>query len=68
MSHPDEPQPPSTSLDDGAVVAHEMYLSLRRAGFGRWAALWLTACLNKAVPLPDWFADKLRDAEPEEGQ
>ena len=55
------------TVDESAVMLHEFYSSLRNAGFGRTAALWLTACMSKGVPLPDWFADKLRDADPDEG-
>lgn len=53
------------SMNDSAVAMHEFYSSLRRGGFGRWEALWLTGCMVKGVPLPDWLADKLRNTEDE---
>lgn len=53
------------TITESAAGLHEVYLSLRQAGFGRMDARWLVACLLKGVPLPDWFADKLRDADPE---
>ena len=56
---------PNWTMNESAVAVREFYLSLRKAGFGRWDARWLTACMIKDVPMPGWFADKLRDAEPE---
>lgn len=53
-------------MDSSALVHHEIHASLRRAGFGRWQALWLTACTIKGVPLPQWFADQLESAKPSE--
>lgn len=61
------PADPSPTLDSSAVVHHEIHQSLRRAGFGRWQALWLTACMAKGVPLPQWFADQLQSAKPPDG-
>jgi hypothetical protein len=58
--------PHGGQLDAGAIIAHELYRSLRRAGFGRWEALWLTAAIQKDVPLPSWFADKLESMKPDE--
>lgn len=54
-----EPQDPGTGLDAETLVHHEIHQSFRRAGFGRWQALWLTACMAKGVPLPQWFAAQL---------
>lgn len=64
---PPGPEDPGTSLDASAVVHHEIHASLRRAGFGRWQALWLTACMAKGVPLPQWFVAQLEGAEPPDG-
>lgn len=72
--NPEEPQqqpegprdPRPGSLDSGAIIAHELYSSLRRAGFGKWEALWLTGAIQGTVPLPSWFADKLESMQPEQ--
>jgi hypothetical protein len=54
---------PIYTMQEGATGLNELYVSLRNGGFGRWAALWLCGCMLKSVPLPDWFADRLRDSE-----
>ena len=66
MSNGDDngPPDPSAALDGSAVIHHEIHQSLRRAGFGRWQALWLTACTIKGVPLPAWFAEQLNATQP----
>lgn len=67
MTTPAGPNDPSTSLDASAVVHHEIHASLRRAGFGRWQALWLTAVTIKGVPLPEWFSKQLGEMRPPDG-
>lgn len=52
------------TLDDALVAMHEWFVGLRKAGFGRMEALWLTGVWSKGVPMPDWLYDMLEAHKP----
>lgn len=52
------------NLDEALIAMHEYHRGLRKAGFGRMEALWLTGAWAKGVPMPDWLYDLLESHRP----
>lgn len=55
MAEEDMPQDPTNLLSVSAVLIHEVYISMRDAGFSRLEALYLISCviLQRSTPPPD---------------
>ena len=51
------------SIDESWIGVHEIFLAAQRAGFQRIEALWLTGCMVKGVPLPEWLLEHMNGEE-----